>query len=171
MLDPSATARPEDVVGWVTLAVERRRTTSRRPQRALAGRPRHPRRELLDGLLADVAIGVRSPLELTYLRDVERAHGLHALVSRQLPSRTHKAVRDVCYTDFGSWSSSTDGSVTPSSDGFATALSSSRPPTPGSSGLPPALVGNALSRCRDLVGLLAQSSRPDRGFGCPTLGG
>jgi very-short-patch-repair endonuclease len=44
---------------------------------------------------------VRSPLELTYLRDVERAHGLNALVKRQLPSRDLKAVRDVWYVDFG----------------------------------------------------------------------
>ena len=101
VLDLCTTALPEDVVGWVTLAVERRRTTSRRLRRALQGRDRHPRRELLEGLLADVAIGVRSPLELTYLRDVERAHGLNTLVSRQLPSRNHKAVRDVCYPDFG----------------------------------------------------------------------
>jgi very-short-patch-repair endonuclease len=101
VLDLCSTALPEDVVGWVTLAVERRRTTSRRLRSALAGRVRHPRRELLEDLLADVAVGVRSPLELTYLRDVERAHGLQALVSRQLPSRTHKAVRDVCYTEFG----------------------------------------------------------------------
>ena len=101
VLDLCATALPEDVVGWVTLAVERRRTTSRRLRRRLAERPRHPRRELLEGLLADVALGVRSPLEMTYLRDVERAHGLSVLVTRQLPSRDHKAVRDVCYTDFG----------------------------------------------------------------------
>ena len=101
VLDLCATARPEDVVGWLTLAVERRRTTERRLLRALAGRQRYPRRELLEGLLGDVAVGVRSPLEMTYLRDVERAHGLSALVTRQLPSRIHKAVRDVCYTDFG----------------------------------------------------------------------
>ena len=101
VLDLCATARPEDVVGWVTLAVERRRTTSRGLLRALAGRQRHPRRELLEGLLADVAVGVRSPLELTYLRDVERAHGLNVLVSRQQPSRTHRAIRDVCYPEFG----------------------------------------------------------------------
>ena len=101
VLDLCATAEPEDVVGRVTLAVERRRTTSRRLQRALAGRRRHPRRELLEGLLADVAVGVRSPLEMTYLRDVERAHGLSVLVTRQLPSRSHKAVRDVCHTDYG----------------------------------------------------------------------
>ena len=44
---------------------------------------------------------MRSPLELTYLRDVERAHGLDVLVSRQLPSLTHRAVRDVAYTGFG----------------------------------------------------------------------
>lgn len=101
VLDLCTTALPEDVVGWVTLAVERRRTTSKRLRRALQGRERHPRRELLEGLLDDVAAGVRSPLELTYLRDVEQAHGLNALVSRQLSSRMHKAVRDVCYTDFG----------------------------------------------------------------------
>lgn len=101
VLDLSATARPEDVVGWVTLAVERRRTTSQRLLRALEDRGRHARRDLLEGLLADVAVGVRSPLEMTYLRDVERAHGLDALVSRQVPSRLHTAVRDVCYVEFG----------------------------------------------------------------------
>ena len=101
MLDLCVTAAAEDLVGWVTLAVERRRTTSKRLRRALQARDRHPRRELLEGLLADVAVGVRSPLELTYLRDVERAHGLSALVSRQRPSRDHKAVRDVWYVEFG----------------------------------------------------------------------
>jgi very-short-patch-repair endonuclease len=101
VLDLCTTARPEDVVGWVTVAVERRRTTAKRLRRTLAGRRRHPRRDLLEGLLADVAVGVRSPLEMTYLRDVERAHGLSALVSRQLPSRDEKAVRDVWYTQFG----------------------------------------------------------------------
>ncbi|MGI3786269.1 MAG: hypothetical protein ACRYG2_36455, partial [Janthinobacterium lividum] len=85
----------------LTLAVERRRTTDRRLLRALAGRRRYPRRELLEGLLADVAVGVRSPLEMTYLRDVERAHGLSALVKRQRPSHDRKAVRDVWYLDFG----------------------------------------------------------------------
>lgn len=101
VLDLCCTALPEDVVGWLTLAVERRRTTARRLRLALQGRERHPRRQLLEGLLADVTIGVRSPLEMTYLRDVERAHGLTALVSRQLPSRDGRAVRDVCYPEFG----------------------------------------------------------------------
>ncbi|HEY0238156.1 MAG TPA: type IV toxin-antitoxin system AbiEi family antitoxin domain-containing protein [Friedmanniella sp.] len=101
VLDLCATARPEDVVGWLTVAVQRHRTTPRRLLRALAGRRRYPRRALVEGLLSDVEVGAQSPLEVTYLRDVERAHGLNALVSRQLPSPTHRAVRDVCYLDFG----------------------------------------------------------------------
>lgn len=101
VLDLCETAKAEDVVGWLTLAVERHRTTSRRLRRTLAGRRRHPRREVLEGLLGDVAVGVRSPLEMTYLRDVERAHGLSALVKRQLPSRDRQALRDVWYVDFG----------------------------------------------------------------------
>ncbi len=96
VLDLCTTARPEDVVGWVTLSVERRRTTSKRLRRALASRGRHPQRALLEGLLADVATGVRSPLELTYLRDVEQAHGLPPAL-RQAPSRDHRALRDVRY--------------------------------------------------------------------------
>jgi hypothetical protein len=62
VLDLCASARPEDVVGWLTLSVERRRTTDRRLLRALAGRHRHPRRKLLEELLTDVAVGARSPL-------------------------------------------------------------------------------------------------------------
>ena len=101
VLDLCAAARPQDVVGWVTVAVQRRTTTAVRLTRALAARRRHPRRALLEGLLADVATGAQSPLEVTYLRDVERAHGLSALVKRQRVSRDHQAVRDVWYVDFG----------------------------------------------------------------------
>lgn len=101
VLDLCATSRPEDAVGWVTLAVQRRRTTAKRLRRALDGRRRHPRRALLESLLVDVAVGAQSPLEVTYLRDVERAHGLSAVVSRQMSSATHRAVRDVWYVDFG----------------------------------------------------------------------
>ena len=38
---------------------------------------------------------------MVYLRDVERAHGLSAVFRRQQPSRIHRAVRDVWYSDFG----------------------------------------------------------------------
>jgi hypothetical protein len=42
----------------------------------LSLRPRHPARELLATVLGDVADGAESAMELRYLRDVERAHGL-----------------------------------------------------------------------------------------------
>jgi hypothetical protein len=101
VLDLCATARPEDVVGWVTLAVERRRTTPKRLLTALHARARHPRRQLVESLVSEARLGAHSPLEVTYLRDVEGAHGLSALVRRQLPSRDHRARRDVWYVDFG----------------------------------------------------------------------
>jgi hypothetical protein len=96
VLDLCASARPEDVVGWATIAVQRRRTTPARLLHALDRRRRHPRRALLTALLADVAVGAESPLEITYLRDVERAHGLPPAV-RQRPSRDRRALRDVRY--------------------------------------------------------------------------
>ncbi|WP_232506535.1 hypothetical protein [Microlunatus flavus] len=99
VLDLCAEARPEDVVGWATVAVQRRRTTAARLLRELDGRQRHPRRALLTALLTDVAAGAESPLEVTYLRDVERAHGLPPAV-RQRPSRDRRALRDVRYPEY-----------------------------------------------------------------------
>lgn len=96
VLDLCATARPQDVVGWATIAVQRRRTTPARLLAALDRRRRHPRRALLRALLEDVGVGAESPLEITYLRDVERAHGLPRAV-RQGPSRDRRALRDVRY--------------------------------------------------------------------------
>ncbi|MFZ0530246.1 MAG: type IV toxin-antitoxin system AbiEi family antitoxin domain-containing protein, partial [Propionicimonas sp.] len=45
--------------------------------------PRLANRKLLCDLLGDVAAGVDSPLELRYLRDVERAHGLPRAARRE----------------------------------------------------------------------------------------
>ena len=101
VLDLCAKGRQEDAVGWVTLAVERRRTTPKRLLVALEARARHPRRRLVEDLVSDARLGAHSPIEVTYLRDVERAHGLSAIVKRQLPSRDRTARRDVWYVDFG----------------------------------------------------------------------
>jgi hypothetical protein len=49
-------------------------------------------------VLVDVRDGVRSPIELDYLRDVERAHGL-PVGQRQFARRNTEA--DVYYTDYG----------------------------------------------------------------------
>jgi hypothetical protein len=86
-------------VGLVTDAVGSRRTTAVYLRQALDERRRVRHRQLLEELLADVALGAESPLELRYLRDVERAHSLPS-GDRQnrsgLPFR-----RDVVYLDYG----------------------------------------------------------------------
>jgi hypothetical protein len=76
VLELAAGASPREVVHLVTRAVQLRRTRASRLATALADRPRHPQRRLMHDLLGDVAAGAESPLELTYLRDVERAHDL-----------------------------------------------------------------------------------------------
>ena len=100
VLDLCAEARPEDVVGWVTSAVQRRRTTPVRLRRAISYRSRVPRRALLEALLADVADGAESPIEVLYLRDVERAHGLPD-GKRQQPTARRRGWRDVLYLAHG----------------------------------------------------------------------
>lgn len=76
VLDVAAGGTPGEVVDLVTRAVGQRLVTTGVLAAGLAQRTRHPRRTLLVKLLADVEEGVESPLELDYLRAVERAHGL-----------------------------------------------------------------------------------------------
>lgn len=65
-----------EVVDLITRAVQSRRTTTKRLGQCAAGRARLRHRRLLLQLLSAVAEGAESPLELKYLRDVERRHGL-----------------------------------------------------------------------------------------------
>jgi hypothetical protein len=65
-----------EVIQLITTAVQRRLTTVRKLRRELDGRARHRHRALLRDLLFDVGVGAESPIELRYLRDVERPHGL-----------------------------------------------------------------------------------------------
>jgi hypothetical protein len=60
----------------ITTAVQRRLTTVKKLHRELDERARHRHRALLRDLLSDVEVGAESPIELRYLRDVERPHGL-----------------------------------------------------------------------------------------------
>lgn len=76
VLDLTASGTEAEMIGLVTTAVQRRRTQPRRLAAALELRARHPHRRLLRQLLGDVAAGADSALEVSYLRDVERAHGL-----------------------------------------------------------------------------------------------
>jgi len=71
-----ASTRLDAVVGWVTRACQRRRTTADLLRLALDRRKKIRWRGELHGMLSDVACGAESPLELAHLRLVERAHGL-----------------------------------------------------------------------------------------------
>jgi hypothetical protein len=59
---------------------------------------RHPNRTLLQELLVSVVAGAMSPLEVRYLRDVERAHGLPAGERQAGPTGAYRA--DVWYRDY-----------------------------------------------------------------------
>lgn len=95
VLDLCEGADVTQVLDWLTTAVQSQRTTPARIRRALERRRRYAGRTLLLELLGDVRQGAHSPLELRYLRDVERAHGLPEGV-RQHTSR-HRHQRDVYY--------------------------------------------------------------------------
>jgi hypothetical protein len=66
----------EQAVAWLTRACGRRLTTAGRLLSAMGERKRVRWRRELRAILGDVRAGVHSPLELRYLRSVERAHGL-----------------------------------------------------------------------------------------------
>ena len=87
---------------WITVAVQRGLTTPERLRRRLLERSRICDRSHLLELLDDVDEGAESVLELRYLRDVERPHGLPTGV-RQVPavSRGRGVRRDVRYAEYG----------------------------------------------------------------------
>lgn len=76
VLDLCDEGGPGEVVSLVTTVCQKRLTTTDRLLRALRARSRHRHRKLLLDLLAEVAAGCESALEVHYARDVERAHGL-----------------------------------------------------------------------------------------------
>lgn len=72
----SGSATEDAAVAVIADSCQQRRTTPARLAAALGAMTRLPRRRLLVEVLEDVATGAYSALELRYLRDVERAHGL-----------------------------------------------------------------------------------------------
>lgn len=66
----------DDAYSWLSRATGRRLTSAGMIKEALAARKRMRWRAWLTEALDDVADGVMFPLELRYVRDVERAHGL-----------------------------------------------------------------------------------------------
>ena len=76
VLDLASTRTPTEVLGVLTNAVQTRKVTPERVLAALGRRSVHRHRKLIGDLLADVATGAESPLEVSFLREVERPHGL-----------------------------------------------------------------------------------------------
>lgn len=100
MLDLTEVRDAGEVVELVTTSVQRRLTTVKRLRQDLDARARHRHRALLNDLLADVGAGAESPIELRYLRDVERPHGLPT-GSRQHSRSGLPYMSDVDYEEFG----------------------------------------------------------------------
>lgn len=79
VLDLTQTARTLDqALSHLTRAVARRLTTVQRLRTALTARRKARWRAEINATLSDVEEGCHSPLELRYMHDVERAHGLPA---------------------------------------------------------------------------------------------
>jgi very-short-patch-repair endonuclease len=100
VLDLCADAAPGDLAGLVTKAIQTQRTTARQLLACIEQRARLTNRALLRDVLDDVADGAESPLELRYLRDVERRHQLPP-ARRQYRAARRRAVRDLRYDEFG----------------------------------------------------------------------
>ncbi|NHC14560.1 hypothetical protein [Motilibacter deserti] len=92
----------DSALALVAAAVQRRLTTPARLRTAVEARKAFRWRRDLVAVLVDVARGAQSLLELRYVRDVERAHGLPRgrlqSVERVAGQRVY---RDVEYEDYG----------------------------------------------------------------------
>jgi very-short-patch-repair endonuclease len=102
VLDLTQAARDLDsALSWITRACAARLTTVDRLRTALAQRRRVRWRAELSATLDDIRIGSHSLLELRYLRDVERRHGLPEGVRQRPRARSGgRWYDDVCYEEY-----------------------------------------------------------------------
>ena len=105
------------VIGFLTLSIPRL-TNSRRLARALERRSRIAHRRLIADIVAETAIGVQSPLEFRWMKQIERPHRL------PIPTRPIDCLPGRLPTghtkNFGSYSNSMGGAITTESAGSAT---------------------------------------------------
>jgi hypothetical protein len=88
--------------GWLSVACGGRRVKPDQLRDAALARPRLRWRSAILGALDDVAQGVHSNLELKYLTDVERAHGLPTATRQAQQQRdARSAYLDNLYEEFG----------------------------------------------------------------------
>ena len=97
ILDLAETVDTDEVFALLGRAFQRQRTSEAVLLSRLAERVRHPRRRLLGDVLGDVASGAESAMEVRYLRDVQRAHGLPRGQRQAGVTPTSAARHDVGY--------------------------------------------------------------------------
>lgn len=98
----SRRTKADEAVALVLDSCRQRRTTPHRLLTELDRLPHLPRRRVLIQILRDAVGGVESFLELTYLRRVERAHGLPTGARQVRCSDANGVVyRDIEYVDYG----------------------------------------------------------------------
>ena len=76
ILDTSRKGSSDELMAMLGRAFQRHLTSEPALRAALARRRAHPWRPLLELVLADVADGAESAMEVRYIHDVDRAHGL-----------------------------------------------------------------------------------------------
>jgi very-short-patch-repair endonuclease len=86
IVDLSGSMDADELTTLLAEAIGSRRTTPEDILRAVRQTPRLRHRRLLTDILGDVAAGAQSPLELRYLRTVERPHGLPVAERQAHPS-------------------------------------------------------------------------------------
>lgn len=99
LVDTSITL--DHAVGWVTRACGGRFTTVERLRAAIERRSRIRWRAEIQQAIQDVETGALSPLEIRYLNQVERAHGLPAATrQRAIRASGRRGYNDVHYDEY-----------------------------------------------------------------------
>lgn len=99
LVDTSITL--DHAIGWVTRACGERFTTGERLRAAIELRSRIRWRAEIQQVIKDVDDGALSPLEIHYLHDVERAHGLPSAARQRLTrAGRRRAYNDVHYDGY-----------------------------------------------------------------------
>ncbi len=106
ILDVCATASMDETFALLGRAFQRRLTTESALRGHLSLRTRHPRRRLLELVLADVADGAESAMEIRFVQDVERAHGLPVVAGSCRSTPDGRQIHDVGYVEHRVWSTS-----------------------------------------------------------------
>ena len=96
VIDVAAQGTPDDAIAVAALACQRGLTWYEALRDELAVRARHPHRTVLAEALADIGEGSQSTLEVRFVRDVARPHGLPA---GRLQLSTRAGVHDVGYDE------------------------------------------------------------------------